>query len=256
MIISSKTYYVDITWQSLLKLLLPKFSATFIRLTDFFRWLPLRLLRLANHLRHINATPSVSFPNTFKNNPLDWALEAAILFFDCLGVTELYETISDFSKFNTRPLTNWEINLARQIFGDTINYERVRIDEFALAGPRQYQFCYVSFFTINSWGKMQNALFLHELTHVWQYENLGATYIPRALRAQRTPMGYNYGGVAALKEALLHNQTILHFNLEQQAEIVMDFYQLREGYCPRWDQTATFHDLPVYEYFVNQLKLG
>jgi len=27
--------------------------------------------------------------------------------------------------------------------------------------------------------------------HVWQYENLGAIYIPKALSAQFTPEGYN-----------------------------------------------------------------
>ncbi|MFK7934402.1 MAG: hypothetical protein AB8G22_12895 [Saprospiraceae bacterium] len=239
-----------------MKLLLPKFSAVFIRLTDFLRWLPLRLLRLARHLQYSFSNPSIQHPNTLRNLPLQWLIELFVLFLDCFGITEIYETLSDFTKFNTRPLTNWEKQLAQQVFGNTINYERVRLDEYALAGPRQYQFCYVSFFTVNSWGKMNNALLLHELTHVWQYENLGATYIPRALRAQHSEMGYNYGGVEALKEARSNQQTIYHFNLEQQADIVMDYYHLREGYCAQWDATASFQDLPVYEYFVDQLKAG
>ncbi|MEL7021614.1 MAG: hypothetical protein AAGK47_08400, partial [Bacteroidota bacterium] len=135
MIISSKTYYIEVTWRSMLNLLVPKLSAVFIRLTDFMRWLPLRLLRLAAHLRYAFSVPTIAHPNTLRQHPIDWMLELGALFLDCIGITELYETLVDFTKFNTRPLTTWEKQLAQQIFGDTINYERIRIDEYALAGP-------------------------------------------------------------------------------------------------------------------------
>lgn len=254
MIISSKTYYVDITWRVILKMLLPKFAAVFIRIKDLIRLLPLRLVRIGMHLFHSFSSPSQEHPNTLRNYPLHWFLELFTLILDSIGITELYETFLDFAKFNTRPLTKWEKNLGREIFGNTINYDRVRLDEYALAGPRQFQLCYVSFYTINSWGAMQNSLFLHELTHVWQYENLGATYIPRALSAQYSKIGYNYGGVSVLKKRMEEGVSIHTFNLEQQADIVSDYYRLREGYAARWDNCASFQDLPIYEYFIKQFQ--
>ena len=46
---------------------------------------------------------------------------------------------------------------------------------------------------------MQNSILIHELTHVWQFEKMGSVYIPYALIAQQSKMGYNYGGVSELK---------------------------------------------------------
>jgi len=136
--------------------------------------------------------------------------------------------------------------MAKEIFGNAINYDRIRIDESAYLGPKQQQICYVSFYIINSWGKMQNSILIHELVHVWQYENMGAVYIPRALWAQTTDEGYNYGGLENLVIALSENKTIYDFNLEQQGDIIADYFRVKNGYSPEWGN-ATVHDLSIYE---------
>ncbi|NJL76371.1 MAG: hypothetical protein HC892_16485 [Saprospiraceae bacterium] len=94
-------------------------------------------------------------------------------YLDALGVCKAYEWVSHL-KSNVRSLTARELFLAKLIFQDAINYDKVRIDERAFLGPKQYQFCYVSFNTINSWGKMSDDLLIHELVHVWQYQHFGA----------------------------------------------------------------------------------
>lgn len=148
---------------------------------------------------------------------------------------------------------DWEVELAKTFFGDSINYKRVRIDELSIAGPMQQNFCYVSFYFVNSWGRMQNSLLLHELTHVWQFEQMGSVYIPRALKAQYSRMGYNYGGIAALKAAKELGKSFHSFNLEQQGDIIADYFLIKDGYQPRWGN-GLYQDLPVYKSFADQVK--
>ena len=181
-----------------------------------------------------------------------WWTSFAIYFMECFGIGEFYETVTDFIKFNTRPLYSWEIELAKSVYGNTINYRRIRIDELAIAGPKQKRFCYVSFYLVNSWGPMQNSTFIHELMHVWQYEKMGALYMLNALRAQYSTKGYNYGGLKALKAYLEKGKGLQDFNPEQQADIVADYYLIKSGYSPQWG-CGNREDLAVYKKFIEDL---
>lgn len=230
-----------------------KLSAIVFRLFDVFRLLPLRLMRLFSHLRlgfsgkhDLRSRPDPKIQSSLGSRMLAWWGESLVYLLECFGIGEIYETLMDFVKFNTRPLTEAEIELAQTIYGDNIRYKRVRVDEYALIGPRQAQICYVSFFIINNWKGMSESTLIHELMHVWQYEHLGAVYMPRALRAQFSEVGYNYGGVAALKACLLKGQDIRSFNLEQQADIVEDFFRIQKGLNPCWGH-GTKQDMPVYQ---------
>jgi hypothetical protein len=181
-----------------------------------------------------------------------WWGTLLVYLLECLGIGELYEVLTDLFKFNTRPLYQWEVDLAKTVYGDNINYSRVRIDEYAVAGPRQKRFCYVSFYLINSWGPMRNKTLIHELMHIWQYEKMGALYMVNALRAQQSAMAYNYGGVDQLKQYLKKGQDLLDFNPEQQADIIADFFLLKNGYAPQWG-CATEMDLAIYKKFIEDL---
>lgn len=243
------------TSQNIFNQFVHKLLWTFIRFIDIIRLLPLRLWRLLQHFRKglqaWTSSPISIFDK--KTRFQHWWIECVVLLLDCCGISEIYETTIDFVKFNTRPLTAEEKEIAYSVFGDSIHYHRVRLDNYAYAGPKQGHFCYVSFHTINSWGDMNNSILIHELVHVWQYEKLGAVYIPRALRAQYTSEGYNYGGVAALKNALIDGKGLLDFNFEQQGDIISDYYRIREGFAPRWGCGEAL-DLWVYERFVADLN--
>jgi len=164
---------------------------------------------------------------------------------ELLGIGEIYETFTDFFKFNTRAMTDHEISVAKSIYGNQINYRRVRLDEYAYLGPRQQSICYVSFYLINSWGKISDALLIHELVHIWQYEQMGAIYMPRALAAQMSHTGYDYGGLHGLRNALSMTGDLRTFNLEQQGDIVADYYRIRNGQSPEWGNAQSKH-LAIY----------
>ena len=258
--ISGKSYHIYLNFSRFLPQLMRKITGTFVRLFDFMKYLPIRLFRVLQHLGRggIGIYKGLLNARSCKNMPTEfslWVIELWISIMECFGIAEIYETLMDFVKFNTRSLEAWEIELAKSVFGNSINYQRIRIDELAIAGPRQKKLCYVSFYIINSWGPMRNSLLIHELIHVWQYEHMGAVYIPRALRAQFSSAGYNYGGSEGLRSFLEQGKSFSDFNLEQQGDVVADYYRIREGYSPHWGY-GDRQDLPIYEKFIKQVRFN
>lgn len=69
-------------------------------------------------------------------------------------------------------------------------------------------------------------LVVHELTHVGQYEKVGAAYMPEALHAQGSAAGYDYGDLTAARAA---GARFADFNREQQASICADYYRVCHG---------------------------
>jgi hypothetical protein len=58
--------------------------------------------------------------------------------------------------------------------------------------------------------------------HVWQYEQFGSYYIYKALSAQNSEEGYNYGGIKELDRCIARKGSLLDYNFEQQASIIED----------------------------------
>lgn len=259
--ISGKSFHINLSIELMGTRLMAKFLGAGFKILSFLKNIPVRLSRLLTHLwkgllflrpRRLHWWES-EFNSGLVMRIVYWWIDLLLHFSDLFGFTEFYEIIMDFVKFNTRPLYNWEIELAKSVFGDSIDYKRVRIDEYSISGPKQMKFCYVSFYIINSWGPMKNSTFIHELTHIWQFEKMGSVYIPRALRAQQSPLGYNYGGVSALKACQEKGKSFLSFNFEQQGDIISDYYRIRDGYKPQWGHGSRI-DLPVYESFIDQVR--
>jgi hypothetical protein len=232
-----------------LKRLYIKLGAVAVRLVRMAAWFPLRLLRF---FRHLVAGTSNLFSKK-QTETLAWWQDFVFYFSDLLFLPEIFESILDFGKWKTRPLSPLEKRLISSVFGESIKLGAVRIDDRAKIGCRKRNIAYVSFYTVNSWGKLQPATLIHELVHVWQYQKLGSVYISQALRAQRSKAGYNYGGLEVLRDSMRKHGKITDFNLEQQAEIVGDYFAIREGGNGVWSK-ATKADLPIYEYFVAQVR--
>ena len=169
---------------------------------------------------------------------------------ELLCVFDAYEWLSNLFAPRLRTLTPGEVHLLRPIFGDSVPYYRIRIDERAHLGPRRYGFFYVSFHTINSWGPISPPTLVHEVVHVWQYRHRGSIYIPRALAAQRTRLGYNYGGLAGLASA----RGLDDFNYEQMADVVEDAFRLAGGYPPQWLSGRGTECLPHFYRFLEELR--
>ena len=176
-----------------------------------------------------------------------WGVELTILLLEIIGIGEGYETVSEWLKPRTRPLNAQELEIAQSVFGNALQYERILIDETARIGCKKGNHAYVSWYIINNWGALRADIFVHELVHIWQYEQIGARYMSRALQAQTSESGYNYGGIEMLKK---HQKIGLRaFNMEQQADIVCDYFRIKNGLQPQWS-LATRHDLPIYEGYV------
>jgi hypothetical protein len=150
---------------------------------------------------------------------------------DLVGTGEVIDLLFQLIKINTRCLTNTEITEAKRVFGDSISYWKVRIDNFSLIAALGSFFSggggmgVTTFHTINfnrkiicTPGSTDMTWLIHELTHVAQYENIGMQYLGEALHAQATT-GYNYGGLTGLTGKKLKD-----FNREQQAVIIEDYY--------------------------------
>lgn len=138
----------------------------------------------------------------------------------------------------SRSLTAGEIELGRSIFGDAIDYGRVRMvkRKWWPFQPPQVAMAPTGNIHFNPHGDLwsedfskeplhRQGLFIHELTHVWQTQKRGRFYLP----LMRHPFcKYHY--------ALTAGRRFEDYGLEQQAEIVRHRFLADRGWnapvCP------------------------
>lgn len=260
----AKAVWTGITWTS--KQLWTKLKGIGLRAFQWAKKLPTRLRRLVSHLwTGVKALKpwslkwwrSLGKAGTWKDFG-KWLGQLVIYGLETMGIGEIYETVADFIKFNTRALTGPEKAEAQKVFGSAIPYGLVRIDEGALIGPTWSGRAYVSFHTINDWGKeirSNKRLLIHELTHVWQYDTMGAMYMPRAIHGQTA--GYNYGGVQELEARRASGKGITSFHPEGQGEILGDYYSIHVlGQDPRHQEgwSGSDDDKQAYAHFAGQVR--
>ncbi len=243
--------------------LINKIAGIFHRIGRWITQLPARISRLLSGLLHglksfkpwtLSWWKSLAKLDTWKSF-LKWVGARLVDVVEIMGVGEVYETLMDFIKFNTRPLNEAERTAASRIFGASIHLDLVRVDELAIIGPAFSGRAYTSFHTINSWGREPLDVMMHELTHVWQYETAGAIYIPQAIHAQVWGEGYTYGGARGLQDAQTAGKDFHSFNREQQGQIIQNFYNLKTtGSTQDGHNPATPADLPLYAEFVQSVS--
>jgi hypothetical protein len=131
----------------------------------------------------------------------------------------------------SRPLTPGEIALARSVFGETIDYARVRLHKCkwwpfhprnaAMAPMGEIWFhpdggVWSDDFSKEPLGRQ--GFFIHEMTHVWQSQKGGRFYLP----LMRHPFcRYSY--------ELKPGKPFRRYGLEQQAEIVSHVFLANQG---------------------------
>ena len=132
---------------------------------------------------------------------------------------------------NARPLRPGEIAMARSVFGDAIDYDRVRLIRrkwwpFQPRGIVMAPCGHIHFHPENpDWredfsleGLGLQGLFIHEMTHVWQSQTRGRFYLP----LMRHPFcRYSYRFVPG--------KPFDRYGLEQQAEIVRHAFLQKQG---------------------------
>ena len=140
--------------------------------------------------------------------------------------------MSFYDLFGLRGLTRGEKQLATSMFGSSIDYSIVEINQESFAGlihvpsnramapngniyfhPKNSD--YRDDFSTAS-ASLQG-LFIHEMTHVWQYQS-GESVITNAIFGDNT---YEY--------ELRCGADLLDYGQEQQAQIIMDYYFITNG---------------------------
>jgi hypothetical protein len=121
-----------------------------------------------------------------------------------------------------RPLTHGEIELARSMFGDAIDYGRVRMVQrkwwpfqprgIVMAPTGNIHFHPDSALWSEDFSKERlslQGLFIHEMTHVWQAQSRGRFYLV-LMRHPFCRYGYH----------MIEGRPFGRYGLEQQAEMV------------------------------------
>ena len=130
---------------------------------------------------------------------------------------------------HSRPLTSAERALAQSVFGSAIDYDRVRLHEgkWWPFQPRRVTMAPMGHIHFHPRGGLfcddfckaspsDQALFIHEMTHVWQYQK--GIFLP----LKRHPFcRYDY--------SLKPGWALERYGIEQQAEIVKHTWMLRQG---------------------------
>jgi type VI secretion system secreted protein VgrG len=134
-------------------------------------------------------------------------------------------------KGKKRSLTPGEVAMARVVFKDAVDYRKVKVhhggwwvffgfQNTAVTPNGEMYFpestnYYKDDFS-NTGDNRHKALFMHEMTHVWQYQ-LGYPVKKAGVTVTRR-------GAAAYEYALTRYRTLSSYNMEQQGEIISDYY--------------------------------
>jgi len=133
-----------------------------------------------------------------------------------------------------RPLTAGEIEIARSVFGDAIDYTNVRLfkRKWWPFHPRNAAMAPMGNIYFHPEGGVwsddfskegigRQGFFIHEMTHVWQTQAKGKFYLP-LMRHPFCRYGYE----------LVSGRPFGRYGLEQQAEIVRHAFLERHGAKP------------------------
>jgi hypothetical protein len=184
-----------------------------------------------------------------SNGIFIWMGDLLCYFLDLFFIAEFFMLSNILVKRDIRKMNEKEMAIANAVFKDTLLTSHIFIDDTASFLTKKHNFAYVSFNLINWWGNMRDEVFAHELMHVYQFQKFGFVYIFRAILAQHSKAGYDYGGIDGLTLARENGKTLFDFNFEQQASIIEHYYAL----CHIKGRTIPEDILKLYHSFYMQI---
>jgi hypothetical protein len=173
---------------------------------------------------------------------------------------------------HSRPLTQTELQAGRAIYGDAIDWDKVRIVQGGIVAEILERNGGRAFVPGNfiiapeNFAQAVNGrdVLIHELMHVYQYQRGGLSYAIESIHGQATEGRgfYNYGGPDGLLRALEKGKSFRDFNVEQQAMIIQDYYRLI-NWLPTTAWGVRFGDPQrrntyrrIYEVYIEQMRRG
>ena len=142
-------------------------------------------------------------------------------------VDELLTQVSDVhGSLAGRALLRSETELARTVFGNSIDYTRVRliIGNLAAGTTAGNNIRLPEDFSIAN--EEHKQLLIHEMTHVWQFQHNGAGYITTSLLQQMHAGATRGNRNFAYDYRISAGNTFFEFAPEQQAFIVENYYAM------------------------------
>lgn len=133
--------------------------------------------------------------------------------------------------FERRPLTAGEIALGRSVFGDEIDWPRVRVMQaprlgFGAMAPFGRSIIFSKWRARRDFAEAsldEQGWFIHELTHIWQSARGMLLPIAKLNALGRKAYAYKARGGATLRS----------YNIERQAEIARHLFLVRAGACEK-----------------------
>jgi hypothetical protein len=183
--------------------------------------------------------------------------------------------MNDAVKKQTRKLYDWEVEEFRPLFGNTLKYTSIRIHELTPWPDKMDRLgrklkgmpppsanshnaitlgnhCYFPIqlpeilVPLNHPDSYKLDWLVHELTHCWQFQNIGWKYLGKALLAQfrEKENVYEYGGADGLIRSRQKGINFNQLNPEQQGNLVQAYYlRKRKG-----------QDVIPWEPYIDDLK--
>ena len=166
----------------------------------------------------------------------------------------------------SRALTQPEIAYAKDVYVDSIDYTKIRITRdsvLALGAPRTIG---NTIHLKSDWGHFKEdtleltpeglETLIHEMGHVWQYQNGGLAYIPESLIAQlkAAVSGGDRGGAYDWRAAHKAKTPWEEWNPEQQAEAIEDFNKLLRKSKAGTATPAELHELSVLMPYIEKVR--
>jgi len=160
--------------------------------------------------------------------------------------------IADKATTRSRPLTGPEVKYAKDIFKDSIDYSQITITRDSMLSAGAPRTIGNTIHLRSDWGHFKDntmeltprglETLIHEMGHVWQYQNGGLAYIPESLWAQFKAWVKGKSRNAAYDWRAAHAAGLPweKWNPEQQAEAIEDYNKLLRK---SKDGTATVAEL-------------
>ncbi|MGN8278697.1 DUF2345 domain-containing protein, partial [Pseudomonas sp. SMN5] len=164
--------------------------------------------------------------------PLEIDLSAMNISTNDTGVGTSTKSVA-LPKGKTRGLTTGEVAMARSVFKDAVNYSKVKVHHggwwlfFGFQNtavtpngemyyPESTEYYRDDF--SNTANDQDKALFMHEMTHVWQYQ--------MGYPVKKNGLTVSSRGAEAYEYKLSSEGRFSEYNMEQQGEIVSDYYMI------------------------------
>ena len=158
--------------------------------------------------------------------------------FDAVGGPEIGQFLMHLITYTT-PLTPEEQAMMQEVLGtEAMRYDEIRVAEGGLMDwvfARNGNLAFTTWRTVNfprngRHTRANRAILVHELMHVYQYEQVGSRYLGEAIymliKTKRDCYGYE--GEDGLQRDRAAGKRYRDYNREQQAQIVQDYFTRRE----------------------------